>query len=100
MIRLVVEPYCNNCPEFEATKDVFKTENFAENQQDYVTYISCEHEDRCRSIVEYLKGEINYEEKANKTDPIVPCDICNHGTWDDCDSIDNCPVRNSENWKG
>ena len=99
MIHLSIKPYCHNCPEFEAAKDLFQSESF-DNGTNFSTFIHCEHEDRCESIAEYLKGEINYEEKANKVDPIVPCDICNHGSWDDCDSIDNCPVRNSKNRKG
>lgn len=98
MIELYVAEYCHNCPEFEPNGETLTVfEDYIENT--IVTHVCCEHRHRCESIVNYLKGEINYEEKANKVDPIVPCDICNHGSWDDCDSIDNCPVRNSENWK-
>ena len=60
MIKLEVEKYCENCPEFEA--DVDKTSYISSSMQSIHesfcnTVISCEHKNRCRVIMDYLSKE-------------------------------------------
>ena len=60
MIKLEVEKYCENCPEFEA--DVDKTSYISSSMQSIHesfcnTVITCEHRERCRVIMDYLSKE-------------------------------------------
>lgn len=69
MIELKVEPYCHDCPDFEA--DVSKRHERVEGAFDqrimdypvkeiYCTIVRCAHANRCRAIKRYLekpKGE-------------------------------------------
>ena len=48
MIRLEIEPYCHDCPEFKA--DVEKYEKFGD------TVIRCENRNVCGRIKAYLEG--------------------------------------------
>ena len=68
MIKLEVEKYCENCPEFEA--DVDKTSYISSSMQSIHesfcnTVISCEHKNRCRVIMDYLSKE-KKDEQHNK----------------------------------
>ena len=68
MIKLEVEKYCENCPEFEA--DVDKTSYISSSMQSIHesfcnTVITCEHSERCRVIMDYLSKE-KEDEQHNK----------------------------------
>lgn len=55
MINLIVDEYCQHCPEFEP--NVEKTnlyDGFGDSICD--TEITCIHRERCRSIKEYIDG--------------------------------------------
>lgn len=60
MIRLDIDEYCNNCPEFESDvkKDVihYKTIDFGKTSI-VNTIITCEHRERCCSIKNFLEEE-------------------------------------------
>ena len=50
MIKLCVEDYCQNCPDFRAhVEQVLCTNN---------TNIYCKNRDRCWALVEYLSKEV------------------------------------------
>lgn len=64
MIKLNVQPYCHNCPEFEANveKESVVADDFYQYDIEktiYNTDISCKHRDRCVGMVEYLRCEID-----------------------------------------
>lgn len=55
MIRLNVESYCQNCPDFEANVEKFNISSpFISKHQ---TIIKCEHAARCAEIKRYLEKE-------------------------------------------
>lgn len=49
MIELKIEPYCDNCPEFEAEQVGYKTENGSH------TFVTCSHRVRCIQMYEHIK---------------------------------------------
>lgn len=55
MIRLIVDKYCEDCPEFCA--DVKKTHVYTDELQITNTVIMCEHRDRCKCIKEMIQNE-------------------------------------------
>lgn len=61
MIRLEVEEYCENCPEF--TPEVEKPTVLYANCEVYEVYgdtiIRCECRNRCRRIFDHIKKEKN-----------------------------------------
>lgn len=59
MIKLVVEPYCHSCPDFEVyvEKPTAYYANFGECITIGDTVIFCEHRDRCRRMMDYLKSK-------------------------------------------
>lgn len=60
MIKLEVDKYCDNCPEFES--HVIKNTIYCNSTTITNTIIECEHRERCRSIKKFL------ENKENKND--------------------------------
>lgn len=64
MIRLEVEDYCSNCPEFCPVVDRVNTElhSFDEDNVKTIvdtivdTIVTCEHKLRCKSIKKYLES--------------------------------------------
>lgn len=60
MIRLEVEPYCQECQDFEADVDGKKIELLTCSD----TVIRCKYRNRCRRLSEYLKRQKG-EENAN-----------------------------------
>lgn len=56
MIRLEVEDYCQNCPDFEAKVD---STSLHANDKEVVNYhiIRCKHARRCERMKEYLEGQ-------------------------------------------
>lgn len=66
MIRIEVEPYCNDCPAFEP--DVERpTKILADNEYVYIsdTVVRCENRGRCASFMRYLERRL----KSEKSDP-------------------------------
>ena len=67
-IRLLVDEWCHNCPEFEA--DAYKNtyvgnfDSFDGTLSRYTdTTVKCIHKDRCANMIDYLrKCEKNTEE--------------------------------------
>ena len=55
MIRLMTEPYCENCPNFKA---VSNTSTIQVDNEKFFTEsaVRCENADRCREIANYLEG--------------------------------------------
>lgn len=66
MITLVIEPYCENCPEFESKVDkdiqhMYEAGAFMEFPRVYTvctTTVTCEHKDRCASIKDQIEIEL------------------------------------------
>ena len=62
MIRLSVEPYCQNCLDFDA--DVTKAERtrLGDGSLGYTdTLVQCKHRRRCAGIVRYLEQQAKGE---------------------------------------
>ena len=66
MIRLDVEKYCHNCPDFEP--EVEKTEcsmfdiDFLEDRVHVEIVVMCKYRNRCASQMRYLKQQNRKEE--------------------------------------
>lgn len=59
MIYLSIHEYCENCPNFEASVDVTVIESCnPERPYTYNTVIKCEHENKCKNMMRYLKTEV------------------------------------------
>lgn len=57
MIELDLEPYCDNCPHFEAKSNVSRI--YGSFSPDFVdTTIKCKNAEKCREIERYLKERI------------------------------------------
>ena len=52
MIKLDIQDYCCNCPDFEPEKVVIKS--FWEVN----TFVQCEHKGKCMAIAERIKEEL------------------------------------------
>lgn len=67
MIKLVVDEYCENCPEFEAHVECIGLKSIGETTARMTcnTTITCEHRAKCQSMKDYLdrqcKTDINTE---------------------------------------
>ena len=46
MVKLEIEEYCDNCPEFDAHVE-----------KDVNTNITCEHKDKCRCLKDMIEKE-------------------------------------------
>lgn len=61
MIKVEVQPYCSNCPNFEpdveVEKTVLETMNYRETISRCDTYIRCEHANKCKNMMRYLQTE-------------------------------------------
>lgn len=72
MIELVLDPYCQNCPEFEPVvdKDIREFTGFDIGNREEKTFtecntrILCEHKFRCLSMRNHIKKEIEYDDKT------------------------------------
>lgn len=62
-IRLLVEKYCQNCPEFEA--DVEKTDFCGSFDEIHQTTVLCKHRERCKEMRKYLRKEMKEKETRN-----------------------------------
>lgn len=56
MIRLIVDKYCENCPEFKADIDK-KYLNSTAGTEMCNTEIRCKHRYRCEAIAENIKNK-------------------------------------------
>lgn len=52
MIKLDIQEYCHNCPDFEPEKVVIKT--FGEK----FTFVHCENRGKCINIAAHIKKEL------------------------------------------
>lgn len=72
MIRLYVQNYCHDCPEFEpdVEKDTIYSENYLMGKRTTHTQtdIYCKHRDRCASMVEFLEERKKNDEFSDKTE--------------------------------
>lgn len=64
-IELHVEPYCQDCPEFEAKTVKHLFQYYGDINARAKTIVFCEHRDRCDKMMEYLKKESGRNESAN-----------------------------------
>ena len=55
MIKLQIEKYCHNCPEFEAQVD--KTYFLYLTDPEIHTIVTCEHRGKCECIRKYFEDE-------------------------------------------
>ena len=63
MIRLSVNDYCQDCPEFEA--EVLKGRMFYGFTEGADTIIRCKHYIKCQKIEKYLLERLKYREKTD-----------------------------------
>ena len=61
MIKLELEPYCQNCPNFEPRVEVHTIECGFGDLVRYDTFIKCENAHKCKNMMRYLQ----MEEKKN-----------------------------------
>lgn len=67
MIRLSVEDYCNNCPEFEIEEHVdemvYNITNMytgeTSEEKSIQRTIRCKHKERCRGIAAYISEKLS-----------------------------------------
>lgn len=59
MIKVLVEDYCHNCPEFEPDvhRESFRFDYSFIPEEKMNTTIYCVHKDRCRGIRAYLNDQ-------------------------------------------
>lgn len=60
MIKLDVQPYCRNCPEFESETESFDDSVMGEPPS-AITVIRCTHCEKCETMYRYLKGQAQNE---------------------------------------
>ncbi len=69
MINLEVQPYCENCTDFDARIEKYKVDLAADgwegNEHGSETVISCKYRKRCEGIYRYLRKQLNKEEGTN-----------------------------------
>lgn len=77
MIKLKIDDYCENCDEFEpevekdkmhlSDRPVDFNQSYWEfgSQFKYFTTITCKHRERCKSIADYIKKNIEKEKSEN-----------------------------------
>lgn len=74
MINLLIDEYCENCPDFEPEVD--KTELYNDmgdvihgmGDAIHNTEISCAHRERCRSIKDYLEATVTVDKAKGEKD--------------------------------
>ena len=55
MIKLQIESYCENCPEFEVEQDTTTLNSIGFCEA--VHTLSCEHAEKCKNLFNYIWGE-------------------------------------------
>ena len=58
MIKIVVEDYCNNCPEFVASQQTTNACTVDGSIRIIDHFITCEHKYKCRNIVKHIEKEL------------------------------------------
>ncbi len=66
MIRLYVEAYCHNCPNFEPAVEKLDC-GYCDTVLNE-TVVKCEHHDRCANQMEYFRLEIVRGKKTDEKD--------------------------------
>lgn len=62
MIRLCVEDYCQDCPEFKPETSTVQMYDFT--LDGYLnTIVHCEHQKRCDNFMRYLKRKLKESDK-------------------------------------
>lgn len=56
MIKLNVENYCDNCPDFDPKVDVLISSAYPN-----FTYVICEHRNRCDAIAKHIEQVLKKE---------------------------------------
>lgn len=62
MIQLQIEPYCENCSDFEAVTDMHAAVNLKGEVRMTRCYVTCKHRERCRKIYGYLENQVEKKE--------------------------------------
>lgn len=66
-IKLIVEDYCENCPNFEPDINRIQFERFSDEFHEYVyicdTLIKCKTRATCHCIEKQIRNHLNEEEK-------------------------------------
>lgn len=57
MIKLDLEPYCGNCPNFEPEVEVITIETGYGELVRYDSFVKCENASKCRNMMRYLRTE-------------------------------------------
>ena len=68
MITLKVEPYCEDCDQFEAATET--TEIYSDSEKKYCdTMITCANRRKCKELFEHImaKGRKNEGSRTNRT---------------------------------
>lgn len=63
MVKLELEEYCKNCPDFSVHQD---TSVWAFGKLTAIHTLTCEHRNKCKAIKEYLVKNQNEEKTAEK----------------------------------
>lgn len=65
MIELIVNDFCEDCPEFEPDVEKCVIECGWGNTLKHDTTIKCKHEDRCVNIVKYMVDQARKQKKES-----------------------------------
>lgn len=57
MIKLEVEEYCDNCPEFDAHVEKYALFPDFSKKKYFNTNITCEHKDKCERLKDMIEKE-------------------------------------------
>lgn len=57
MITLELEPYCENCPNFEPATEIFTINSGFGDLIRYDTFVKCENANKCKNMMRYLQME-------------------------------------------
>lgn len=63
-IKLDIQPYCENCDEFEPVKDIgitFYADNDNQALSSFCTRVFCKHEKRCKEIAKHIGERLSNE---------------------------------------
>ena len=58
MIKLELEPYCQNCPNFEPDTEILTIQDYDSDPIRYDTFIKCENANKCKNMMRYLQNEV------------------------------------------
>lgn len=55
-MKIILEPYCDNCPEIEPVAMQWQTHSVNRGIQTLTQGITCKHIDRCKAIAAHIKS--------------------------------------------